>query len=242
MSAVYLRELGSYFSSMIAYITAGLLLTVLGLVLWVFPDFNLLQTPFASVNALFEISPLIFIFLIPAFTMRTFAEEKQAATLEILLTRPVSAWNIVLAKYLATLTWLIIALLPTVVYVVSIYQLGSPPGNMDLGQVAASYLGLFLLGAVFCAIGVFTSAQTSNQIIAFVISVFLCFLLYYGFYFISRIGAFTGSLDGLIESLGIDFHYHSISRGVIDTRDLVYFLGVIGLALTWTWVSISKRG
>lgn len=241
MIAVYRRELSSYFSSMIAYITVGLLLAVLGLVLWVFPDFSLLQTPFASIDALFEIAPLIFIFLIPAFTMRTFAEERQAATLEILLTRPVTAWQIVFGKYLATITWLFIALVPTVLYVYSVYQLGSPPGNIDLGQIAASYLGLFFLGAVFCAIGVFASSLTANQIVAFVLAVFLCFILYYGFYFMSRLAAFTGSLDALVESLGIDFHYHSISRGVIDTRDLMYFICLIGLSLTWTWVSIEKR-
>lgn len=241
MRAVYLRELGSYFSSMIAYITVGLLLAVLGLALWVFPDFSLLDTPFASIDALFEIAPLIFIFLIPAFTMRTFAEEKQAATLEVLLTRPVSAFQIVVAKYLATISWLFIALVPTAIYVISIYQLGSPPGNIDLGQIAASYMGLFLLGAVFCAIGVFASALTANQIVAFVTAVFFCFILYYGFYFISRIGSFAGNLDAVIESLGIDFHYHSISRGIIDTRDLMYFIGLIGLCLTWTWVTISKR-
>ena len=241
MRAIYLRELASYFSSMIAYITVGLLLAVLGLVLWVFPDFSLLLTPFAGIEALFEIAPLIFIFLIPAFTMRTFAEEKQAATLEVLLTRPVSAWQIITGKFLATISWLFIALVPTLIYVYSIYQLGSPPGNIDLGQIAASYFGLFLLGAVFCAIGIFASAQTSNQIVAFVMAVFLCFILYYGFYFISRIGSFSGNLDAIIESLGIDYHYHSISRGVVDTRDLAYFICVIGLCLTWTWVSITKR-
>ncbi len=173
--------------------------------------------------------------------MRTFAEEKQAATLEVLLTRPISAWQIVTGKYLATITWLAIALVPTLIYVVSIYQLGSPPGNIDLGQIAASYFGLFLLGAVFCAIGVFASAQTSNQIVAFVMAVFFCFVLYYGFYFISRIASFSGSLDAIIESLGIDYHYHSISRGVIETRDLMYFMCLIGLCLTWTWVTITKR-
>lgn len=241
MRAIYQRELGSYFSSMIAYITVGLLLSVLGLVLWVFPDFSLLQSTFAGVETLFEIAPVIFIFLIPAFTMRTFAEEKQTATLEILLTRPVSAFGIVAGKYLATLTWLAIALLPTTVYVFSVYQLGSPPGNIDLGQIAASYVGLFLLGAVFCAIGVLASSLTANQIIAFVMAVFLCFVLYYGFYFISRMASFSGSLDQLIESLGIDFHYHSISRGIIDTRDLAYFVCLIGICLTWTWATIAKR-
>lgn len=241
MRAIYLRELGSYFSSMIAYITVGLLLAVLGLVLWVFPDFSLLLTPFAGIDGLFEIAPLIFIFLIPAFTMRSLAEEKQAATLEILLTRPITAFQIVFGKYLATITWLAIALFPTIIYVYSIYQLGSPPGNIDLGQIAASYLGLFLLGASFCAIGLFASSQTSNQIVAFVMSVFLCFVLYYGFYFISRIASFTGTLDRVIESMGIDYHYHSISRGIIDTRDLIYFLCLISLSLTWTWAAIAKR-
>lgn len=241
MRAIYLRELGSYFSSMIAYITVGLLLAVLGLVLWVFPDFSLLLSPFAGVDTLFEIAPVIFIFLIPAFTMRTFAEEKQTATLEILLTRPVTAFKIVLGKYLATLTWLFIALAPTLIYVYSVYQLGSPPGNIDLGQIAASYLGLFLLGAVFSAIGIFASSQTSNQIVAFILSVFFCFVLYYGFYFFSRLASFTGTLDRVIESLGIDYHYHSISRGIIDTRDIAYFLCLIGICLTWTWSSIAKR-
>jgi ABC-2 type transport system permease protein len=241
MKAIYLRELGSYFSSMIAYITLGLLLTILGLVLWLFPDFSLLLTPFASVDSLFSVAPMIFIFLIPAFTMRSFSEERQAATLELLLTRPVPSWKIVLAKYFATLTWLVIALLSTLVYVYTVYQLGSPKGNIDLGQIAASYLGLFFLGAVFCAIGIFTSAQTANQIIAFVTAVFMCFVFYYGFYFLSKLASFTGSLDAVIESLGIDYHYYSISRGILDTRDIVYFISVIGICLTWTWVAISKR-
>ncbi len=241
MKAIYLRELGSYFSSMIAYITVGLLLGLLGLVLWVFPDFSLLQTPFASVDTLFEIAPVIFIFLIPAFTMRTFAEEKQTATLESLLTRPVTALGIVMGKYFATLTWLIIALAPTLIYVFSIYKLGSPPGNIDLGQIAASYFGLFLLGAGFSAIGILASSLTSNQIVAFVMAVFFCFLFYYGFYFFSRIASFSGSLDRIVESLGIDYHYHSISRGVIDTRDLAYFICLISICLTWTWAAIAKR-
>jgi ABC-2 type transport system permease protein len=241
MRAIYLRELGSYFSSMIAYITVGLLLAVLGLVLWVFPDFSLLSTPFASVDSLFTISPVIFMFLIPAFTMRTYAEEKNTATLEVLLTRPVSAWHIVWGKFLATLTWLVIALLPTILYVVTIYRLGSPPGNLDLGQIAASYFGLLLLGASFAAIGTLASSLTSNQIVAFVMAVFLCFVLFYGFYFFSRMASFTGTLDAFIESLGMDYHYHSISRGVLDTRDLLYFFTIIGLCLTWTWVAISNR-
>ncbi len=241
MRAVYLRELGSYFSSMIAYITVGLLLAVLGLILWVFPDFSILMSPFASVDTLFAIAPMIFIFLIPAFTMRSFAEEKQSATLEVLLTRPITSFQIVAGKYLATLTWLAIAIAPTIIYVVSVYFLGSPKGNIDLGQIAASYLGLFLLGAVFCAIGIFASSQTSNQIVAFVGAVFFCFVLYYGFYFISKLASFQGSLDSIIESLGIDYHYHSISRGIVNTRDLAYFICLIGLCLAWTWSAISKR-
>ncbi|MFZ1677053.1 MAG: ABC transporter permease subunit [Saprospiraceae bacterium] len=241
MRAVYLRELGSYFSSMIAYITVGLLLVVLSLILWVFPDFSILMSPFASVDTLFAIAPMIFIFLIPAFTMRSFAEEKQSATLEVLLTRPITSFQIVAGKYLATLTWLAIAIAPTIIYVVSVYYLGSPKGNIDLGQIAASYFGLFLLGAVFCAIGIFASSQTSNQIVAFVGAVFFCFVLYYSFYFISKLASFQGSLDSIIESLGIDYHYHSISRGIIDTRDLAYFICLIGLCLAWTWAAISKR-
>jgi len=241
MIGVYRRELGSYFSSMTAYLTVGLLLAILGLMMWVFPDFSVLLSSFSSLEGLFGVAPLIFVILIPAFTMRSFAEERQSATIELLLTRPLTTWQIVWAKYLAILTWLGMALAPTLIYVYSVYQLGSPPGNLDLGQVAASYVGLFLLGAVFCAIGLLASARTRNQIIAFVLAVFFSFLVYYGFYFISRIGSFTGTLDSLIESLGVDYHYHSISRGVIDTRDLVYFLCLIGLCLTWTWVSVEHR-
>ncbi len=194
MRAIYSRELGSYFSSMIAYITLGLLLAVLGLMIWVFPDFSVLSTPFASIDSLFALAPMIFIFLIPAFTMRTFAEEKQAATLEILLTRPVSSWKIVLGKYLATLTWLIIALLPTMLYVFSVYRLGSPVGNIDLGSDRCFVFWAVHVGAVFCAIGLLTSVQTSNQIVAFVLAVFFCFLFFYGFYFISRLASFAGNL------------------------------------------------
>lgn len=241
MSALYRRELASYFSSMTAYLTMGLLLVVLGLIMWVFPDFSVLLSPFASLDNLFGIAPLIFVFLIPAFTMRSFAEERQTATIELLMTRPLSAWQIIWGKYLAILTWLAIALAPTMLYVYSVYRLGAPPGNLDLGQTAASYAGLFLLGAVFSVIGLLASARSQNQIVAFVIAVFFCFFLYYGFYFLSRMSIFSGSVDGLMESLGIDFHYQSISRGVLDTRDLLYFLTVIGLGLTWTWVSLQQR-
>ena len=241
MRGVYGRELASYFSSMTAYLTVSLLLAVLGLVMWVFPDFSVLLSPFATLDSLFGIAPLIFMFLIPAFTMRSFAEERQTATIELLLTRPLSTWAIIGGKYLAILTWLAVALAPTLLYVYSVYQLGSPPGNLDLGQVAASYAGLFLLGAVFAAFGLLASSATRNQIVAFVMAVFFCFLVYYGFYFFSRIAAFSGTIDGLVESLGIDYHYQSISRGIVDSRDLLYFITLIGLCLTWTWVSIQKR-
>lgn len=241
MRAIYLREVGGYFSSMIAYLTVGLLWIILGLMMWVFPDFSVMDAPFVSLEGLFGIAPIIFVFLIPAFTMRSIAEERQNATIELLLTRPVSAWQVVFGKYFAILTWLFIALLPTTLYVYSLYQLGLPKGNLDLGEIAASAIGLFLLGAVFCAIGLWASSLTRNQIIAFVLSVFFCFILYYGFYFLSRIPVFRGNWDAVIESLGIDYHYHSISRGVLDTRDLIYFICVIGICLTWTWSSLAKR-
>lgn len=241
MKAVYLKEVSGYFSSMIAYLTVGLLWIILGLMMWVFPDFSVLDSPFISLEGLFGVAPIVFVFLIPAFTMRSIAEERQNATIELLLTRPVSAFKVVVGKYLAILTWLLIALTPALLYVFSLYQLGSPKGNIDLGEIAASGLGLFLLGAVFSAIGLWASSLTSNQIVAFVLAVFFCFLLYYGFYFLSRLPSIRGSWDGVVESLGIDYHYHSISRGVIDSRDILYFFCLIGICITWTWSSLAKR-
>jgi ABC-2 type transport system permease protein len=181
------------------------------------------------------------LFLIPAITMRTLAEEQQTGTIEFLATRPVTDTEIILGKYFACLVLVFFAILPTFLYFYSIHALGSPVGNIDSGSVWGSYFGLFFLGAVFVAIGMFSSSITTNQIVAFVLGVFLCFFFYMGFEFLSNFPAFIGSIDYLIEMIGINFHYNSISRGILDTRDFVYFLSVIIGFIALTKLMMARR-
>jgi len=226
------KEIISYLSSLVAYVTIGAFLVVLGLFLWVFPQSSILEYGYAGLDSLFSTAPYLFMFLVPAITMRSLAEERREGTFEILLTRPLTDWQIVMGKYLASLLLILFALLPTLVYYYSVYQLGNPQGNIDTGAVIGSYIGLFLLGACFAAIGLFASSITKNQVIAFVIAVFLCFFFYSGFDSLSQIL----SLQNLtLENLGITEHYESISRGVLDTRDLVYF---IVLSALFIWLTI----
>lgn len=192
-------------------------------------------------SQLFSIGPLVFMFLIPAVTMQMFAEEKQNQTLEFLTTKPLTDWEIILGKYFASLTLIFLALLPTVIYYYSIHQLGSPKGNIDGGAVFGSYIGLFFLAAIFASIGVFMSSLTSNQIVAFILAAFGCFLMYWLFDFMGNLPAFFGKTDDFIKSLGIEYHYNNISQGRIDTRDIVYFISVIGIFLWLTFVSLDRR-
>jgi ABC-2 type transport system permease protein len=232
------KEIISYLSSLVAYVTIGAFLVVLGLFLWVFPQSSILEYGYAGLDSLFSTAPYLFMFLVPAITMRSLAEERREGTFEILLTRPLTDWQIVMGKYLASLSLILFALLPTLVYYYSVYQLGNPQGNIDTGAVIGSYIGLFLLGACFAAIGLFASSITKNQVIAFVIAVFLCFFFYSGFDSLSQIL----SLQNLtLENLGITEHYESISRGVLDTRDLVYFIVLSGLFIWLTIFVLLKQ-
>lgn len=231
MYSIYKKELSSYFSSLIAYITLGIFLLVLGMFVWVFQDTSILNYNFAGLNQLFLITPLVFTFLIPAITMRSFSEEKQNGTIEFLQTKPITDFQIIFAKYLAAVSLVLLALLPTLIYVYSVYMLGSPKGNLDIGGTIGSYIGLVFLVAVFVAIGMFSSTITNNQIVAFVLGTFLCFFIYWVFYYISRLPMFVGGLDDTIEKMGIAFHFESISRGVIDSRNVVYFISLIVLFL-----------
>lgn len=241
MWSIYKKEISSFFSSLIGYIVIGIFLLVLGLVLWVFPDTSLLNYNYATLDQLFDISPMIFLFLIPAVTMRTFSEELQAGTMELLNTKPITDFQIILGKFLASWTLVLFALLPTLLYYFTVYQLGFPKGNLDSGAIAGSYIGLLFLSGVFVAIGVFASSLTNNQIVAFITATFLCFLVFWGFFFFSKLPVFVGKTDDLVQMLGIDYHYASISRGVIDTRDLLYFFSVIGLFLLLTQTSLERR-
>ncbi|WP_375240995.1 gliding motility-associated ABC transporter permease subunit GldF [Polaribacter sp.] len=223
MIAILKKEFNSFFSSPIAYLVIGVFLLINGLFLWVFKDdFNILNAGFADLNPFFYLAPWVFLFLIPAITMKSFADEFSNGTIELLKTKPISNWQIVLGKFSASLILVIIAILPTLTYVYTVYQLGSSVGNLDIGATIGSYIGLLLLAATYTAIGLFTSTISKNQIVAFILGVLITFLLFYGF------DAISVSLDNnyVIKKLGINEHYKSISRGVIDTRDIIYFLSI----------------
>ncbi|RYD86669.1 MAG: gliding motility-associated ABC transporter permease subunit GldF, partial [Sphingobacteriales bacterium] len=227
-----------YLSSLVAYVTIGVFLLVLGLFLWVFPDSSILEYGYAGLEGLFNTAPYLFMFLIPAITMRAIAEERKEGTLELLLTRPLTLFQIVLGKYLACVLLVLFALVPTLIYYYSVYQLGLPQGNIDTGAVIGSYIGLLLLGAAFVAIGLFASSITKNQIIAFTIAVFLSFFFYSGFDSLSQLL----SLQNIsLQSLGITEHYQSVSRGVLDTRDLVYFLLLAGVFIWLTVFTLMRH-
>jgi ABC-2 type transport system permease protein len=241
MLSIYLKELNAFFSSLTGYIVLGVFLLVTGLMMWVFPEYNILDYSFASLNQFFGLGPVLFLFLLPALTMRAFSEEKQLGTLEFLVTHPITDLQIVLGKYLAVLTLIVFSILPTLIYYYSVYQLGSPKGNLDAGGILGSYLGLFSLAACFGAIGLFASSLTSNQIVAFLLSLSLSFVFYYVFDMIGNFPFLIGSWDLMIKKLGIDFHYRSMARGVIDSRDVIYFMSVIGLFLYLTHSNLMGR-
>ena len=209
--------------------------------MWIFDATSVLNYNYASLSQLFAVGPIVFMFLIPAITMQSFAEEKHNQTLEFLFTKPLKNIDIVLGKYLAALTLILLALLPTLIYYYSICQLGSPKYNIDNGAVLGSYIGLFLLGSIFAAVGLFISSLTSNQIVAFIVSAFLCFTLYWSFDFLSSLPAFYGKWDSMVKNLGIEFHYENISKGRIDTRDVIYFLSLIVLFIWLTIASLKFR-
>jgi ABC-2 type transport system permease protein len=241
MVAIFFKEVNTFFSSLIGYVVVGVFLLVMGLLLWVFPDYSILDGNYANLDTLFGVSPVVFMFLIPAVTMRTFAEEHQTGTIELLLTRPITDWQIVGGKYLASLVLVVMSLLPTLIYYISVYMLGNPVGNLDSGGILGSYLGLFFLAAVFVSIGVFSSSMTSNQIVAFVLSTFLCYFFYLAFDLLSRLPIFFGRFDDMVQSFGISYHYESMSRGVFDTRDVVYFITLTAMFLSATVLSLGRR-
>ncbi len=223
-----------------AYITIGVFLLACGLLLWFFPDTSILDYGYAEMSSFFSLIPFLFIFLVPAITMRSFAEERKEGTYVLLATRPLSDWQIILAKYFACAVLVLFALLPTIVYYYSIYQLGLPKGNIDTGAVLGSYIGLLLLGASFTSIGVFASSITKNQVVAFAIAVFLCFFVFSGLESISKLFELD-NIGTLLVNLGISAHYQSISRGVLDSRDVVYFISFIALFLGLTKWAIGGR-
>ncbi len=240
MFSIAKKELHQFFSSLTGYITIVLFLLVNGLFLFVLKDSNIFDFGYATLDKFFELAPWILLFLIPAITMRSLSDEFRTGTFEILQTRPLTKWQIVLGKYSAILTVIVFSLLPTLIYVITIKSL-SAGGGIDTGGITGSYIGLFFLAAVFSAIGLCCSGFTGNAVIAFLISAFACLILYFGFSAISQLPMLQGKADYYIEMLGIDFHYRSISRGVVDTRDIIYFISIIFFFLLMTVKNINKK-
>ncbi len=238
MLAIVKREINSFFASPIGYLVIGLFLVINGLFLWVFGgNFNILDAGFADLSSFFELAPWVLLFLIPAVTMRAFSDEKKMGTLELLLTKPIKLPNIVLGKYFGAVLLICIALVPTLLYVFTLSSLGNPIGNYDVGSTFGSYIGLLFLILAYTAIGIFASTLSNNQIVAFIIAVFLCFVLYYGFEGLSSLFA----TDMTIERLGMKAHFDSVARGVLDTRDIIYFLSVSILFIGLTVFKLRNK-
>ncbi len=238
MYVIFRKELNSFLNSLVAYIVIGVFLVLAGLFTWVFEG-NLLDYGFADLSSFFQLAPYIFIFLIPAITMRLFSEEFKSGTIELLFTKPLTDWQIILGKFFAAFILILIALLPTFLYYYSVYELGSTRGNIDTSAIIGSYIGLFFLGGVFASIGLWASSLTDNQVVAFVIGALACFLMYDGLHQLAQL--FNGSSQYLIDYIGLSFHYESIGRGLIDSRTLVYFLSIIGLMLFLTKLQVAAK-
>ena len=235
------KELSSFLNSLVGYLVIIVFLATIGLFMWVFPgEFNILNAGYANIDTLFIVAPWVFMFLIPAITMRSFADEKKSGTIELLLTRPLSDLNIILSKYFAGLLIVVFSLLPTLIYYFSVHLLGIQTGNIDTGGMWGSYFGLLFLASAFVAIGIFSSSVSENQIVAFTIGVFLSFFCFIGFESISSLGL-LGKVDSLIIQLGINEHYISMSRGVIDTRDVIYFFSINALFIIITKTILESR-
>jgi ABC-2 type transport system permease protein len=241
MIALFKKEVRAFLGSMIGYVVILTFLLMVSMMLWIFPgDFNLLDAGYAGLDNLFLLAPWVYMFLIPAITMRSFAEEKRNGTLELLFTKPISDFQIIFAKFLAGMVLVLFSITPTLVFYYTIYQLGNPAGNLDVGATMGSYIGLVLLATGFVSIGIFASSLTQSQIVSFILAVFLSFVFYLGFDSLSGI-ALLEKFDYLILQLGINYHFLSLSRGVIDTRDLLYFIGLSALFMLATKTVLESR-
>ena len=238
MFSILKKEFNSFFASTVAYLVMGVFLLINGLFLWVFKsDFNILNAGFSDVNSFFYLAPWFFLLLIPAITMKSFADEFNKGTIELLKTKPISNWQIVMGKFSASVLLVIVALVPTFTYIFTIYQLGNPVGNIDFGSIIGSYMGLLFLAITYTAIGLFTSTLSKNQIVAFISGVLITFILFEGFDAISNL---IGN-DLSLKQLGIKKHFKSISRGVIDTRDILYFISVTVFFLYLTKIRLDNE-
>jgi ABC-2 type transport system permease protein len=240
MLSIFKKEIRSFLSSLIAIIVVVVFLIANGLFLWVFKETNILDAGYANIDPLFNLAPIIFIFLISAITMRSFSEEKKSGTFETLTTKPITDLSIILGKYFAGLIIVVFSILPTFIYYYTVHKLAVPVGNVDTGALWGSYLGLIMLSAGYVSIGLFASVITDNQIVSFIVSMFLCFFFYSTFDYLSSFQLFDSKVF-FIEWFGISYHYRNISRGVIDTRDVVYFLSLIVLFIWLTKIIFNSR-
>lgn len=240
MLSILKKEIRSFLSSLIAIIVIVVFLIANGLFLWVFRETNILDAGYANIDPLFELAPIIFIFLISAITMRSFSEEKKTGTFETLTTKPVTDLSIILGKYFAGLLIVLFSILPTLIYYYTVHTLAVPVGNVDTGALWGSYLGLLMLSAGYVSIGLFASVITDNQIVSFILSMFICFFFYSSFDYLGSFGWFKNT-EFFIEWFGINYHYRNISRGVVDTRDVVYFLSLIVLFIWLTKIIFNSR-
>ena len=241
MFAIIKKEIQSFFASPIGYLVIAVYLIANGLFLWVFKsEFNIFNSGFSDLNGYYFLAPWIFLFLIPAITMKSFSEEQKQGTLELLLTKPVSLNTLVLGKFFGSFILMLIALIPSILYVITIYELGNPKGNIDLGSTAGAYIGLIGIALVYTAIGIFTSTLTNNQIVAFISAAVMAFVMYFGFELFAELDV-LGTSGVFIEQLGLKSHFNSISRGVIDTRDLIYFVSVAALFLYVSKLTLTQK-
>jgi len=241
MTSIIKKELNSFLSSLSGYMVILVFLILNGLFLWIFPgSFNLLDSGYAGLDGLFFLAPWVYLFLIPALTMRLFSDEIKIGTIELLLTKPINEFKLVLGKYIVGVILCLISLAPTLIYLFSVYALGQPQGNLDLGATIGSYIGLIFLAGVYVSIGLFASSLTESQILSFISALFICFFFFIGFEQIASLLSYTG-MELSIEKLGVNYHYNAISRGVIDTRDLLYFISVILLFIFASTISIKSR-
>lgn len=239
MKSIFFKEIKSFFGSLVGYLVIAIFLLINSLFLWVFEgDFNILNSGYADLNPFFSLAPWVLLFLIPAVTMRSFSDEKKQGTLELLMTKPISISELVVGKFLGAAFLIFLAIVPTFLYVWIIYSNGLPHGSIDLGYTIACFFGLFFLIFAYTAIGIYASTLSENQIVAFIIAVFLCFIFYIGF---EELATKVGILSDYVDSIGISAHYRSIGRGVIDSRDILYFLSLIIIFLVATILNLKSE-
>ncbi len=241
MRSIFIKEINSFFSSIVGYVALLVFLAACGLFLWIIPQYSILSYGYASLDRFFDIAPWLLLLLVPSVTMRSLSDEFRTGTIEWLTTKPLTDLDIILGKYFAILGLILFALLPTLIYVYTISNLSLPDISLDTGAIIGSYIGLFFLAATFAAVGIFCSSLTSNQVVGFLVSLLSCYLLYTGFEQLSKLPKFSEGVDYYLSMIGMEFHYNSISRGLIDSRDVVYFLSIIILFISLTRFSLNSR-